>query len=105
MYAGLWSAISFRSIVTKTYTACVVCPSWFDSPLPRNAWYARYIWELPSIRKSVARDMRLTAGSAVAGAGAERAASTKDIIRLDAFAGFSPCVGAALAAAPPAAEA
>src|SRR5688572_4463089 len=44
-------------MVTNTYTACVVCPSWFERPQPRNAWYARYICELPSIRNSVGRAM------------------------------------------------
>src|SRR5512143_1778035 len=48
MYAGCRSATSLRSMVTNPNTALVGRP---PGPVsPRIAWYARYIWELPSIR-------------------------------------------------------
>jgi hypothetical protein len=54
MHCGLWSVMSFRSIVTKPYTAFVERPS---GPVnPRIAWYARYIWLLPSMRNRVGFD-------------------------------------------------
>src|SRR5436190_14167852 len=57
--------MSLRSIVTNPYTAFVDLPS---GPVrPRMAWYARYIWLLPSIRnrrgigsvRYIIRSMRL----------------------------------------------